>query len=95
MPWIYKITYPNGKIYIGSDMTDNINYWGSPSSSYIRQDFSNDEIIDMTIRRELLFCAEKGKVTRSELIEKEMNYIRYYESNNPLKGYNKNPKFKG
>jgi hypothetical protein len=23
MPVVYKITYPNGKIYIGSDMTDN------------------------------------------------------------------------
>jgi hypothetical protein len=26
---VYKITYPNGKIYIGQDLTDSINYFGS------------------------------------------------------------------
>jgi hypothetical protein len=25
---IYKITYPNGKIYIGQDRTNSINYFG-------------------------------------------------------------------
>jgi hypothetical protein len=29
MKIIYKITYPNGKIYVGSDLTDSINYFGS------------------------------------------------------------------
>jgi hypothetical protein len=24
---IYKITYPNGKIYVGQDVTDSINYF--------------------------------------------------------------------
>ncbi len=31
MKIIYKITYPNGKIYDGSDLTDSINYFGSAS----------------------------------------------------------------
>lgn len=26
---IYKITYPNGKIYIRKDLTDSINHFGS------------------------------------------------------------------
>jgi hypothetical protein len=26
---IYKISYPNGKIYIGKDLTDTIAYFGS------------------------------------------------------------------
>lgn len=30
MKVIYKITYPNGKIYIGQDLTDTIDYFGSP-----------------------------------------------------------------
>lgn len=25
---IYKITYPNGKIYVGQDRTDDIGYFG-------------------------------------------------------------------
>jgi hypothetical protein len=28
MKVIYKITYPNGKIYIGKDLTEGINYYG-------------------------------------------------------------------
>jgi hypothetical protein len=31
MPYVYKITYPNGKIYIGQDRTDSTNYFGSSS----------------------------------------------------------------
>ena len=33
---IYKITYPNGKIYIGSDETNSINYFGSADSKLIK-----------------------------------------------------------
>lgn len=33
MAWkiVYKITWPNGKAYIGSDLTDTISYFGSPT----------------------------------------------------------------
>ena len=29
---VYKITYPNGKIYLGSDLTGTLTYFGSPSA---------------------------------------------------------------
>jgi hypothetical protein len=32
MKVIYKIMYPNGKIYVGKDLTDSINYFGSADS---------------------------------------------------------------
>jgi hypothetical protein len=35
MKVIYMITYPNGKIYIGKDLTDSINYFGSANSKLI------------------------------------------------------------
>lgn len=35
MKVIYKITYSNGKIYIGKDLTDSINYFGSAKSKLI------------------------------------------------------------
>jgi hypothetical protein len=38
MKVIYKITYPNGKIYIGQDLTDSINYFGSANHSHIAKD---------------------------------------------------------
>jgi len=37
---IYKITYPNGKIYVGKDLTDSINYFGSADSATIGRDFT-------------------------------------------------------
>ncbi len=33
MKVIYKITYPNGKICIGKDLTGTIDYLGSPDST--------------------------------------------------------------
>ena len=40
---IYKITYPNGKIYVGQDVTDCINYFGSASSALIAADFTREQ----------------------------------------------------
>ena len=34
---IYKITYPNGKIYVGMDLTDTIDYLGSGDRSLIER----------------------------------------------------------
>ena len=37
---VYKITYPNGKIYIGKDLTGTVNYFGSVDSRLIQRDFA-------------------------------------------------------
>jgi hypothetical protein len=36
---IYKVTWPNGKTYVGSDLTDSISYFGSPDERLIKADF--------------------------------------------------------
>jgi hypothetical protein len=41
---VYKITYPNGKIYIGKDLTGSINYFGSADSTLISLDFPADPV---------------------------------------------------
>jgi len=51
---IYKITYPNAKIYIGKDLTNSINYFGSANSEIIAKDFSIEERQSFTIKRETL-----------------------------------------
>ena len=51
MKVICKITYTNGKIYIGKDLTDSINYFGSASSKLIAKDFTREERRDFTIRK--------------------------------------------
>jgi len=88
---IYKITYPNGKIYIGKDLTDTITYFGSVNSGLVEKDFTRKERQDFTIRKEILFESEEEK----EINEKESKYILKYQSNNPAIGYNQWPKFKG
>lgn len=36
---VYKITYPNGKIYVGQDITNSATYFGSPNSKIVAADF--------------------------------------------------------
>ena len=58
MKVIYKITYPNGKIYIGQDLTDSINYFGSASSKLIEQDFTLEQRQKIMIQKEILWESE-------------------------------------
>jgi len=87
---IYKITYPNGKIYVGRDETDSITYFGSPSNSLIEKDFERDQKMDFTIRKEIIW--ESENTTQSELNQKEIEFIKLLKSNNPKIGYNQIPK---
>lgn len=89
---IYKITYPNGKIYVGQDITDDINYFGSADSNLIDQDFSRDQKRDFSIRKEILWESETA--AQQEVNQKEKEFILKFESNDPKKGYNKRPKIK-
>jgi hypothetical protein len=93
MGWkvIFRITYPNGKIYIGMDLTDTINYLGSGDSDLIAADFTREERSDLTIRKEIL--GESETATDSEVREREVEFIRQYRSNDPAIGYDRWPKF--
>lgn len=90
MKWIYKVTYQNGKIYIGKDLTGNFAYFGSPDPIIIRKDFSDEAIMDFTIRREILWSAKKA--SDSEVNKMEILFIKQLDSNNPEIGYNRWPK---
>ena len=90
---IYRITYPNGKIYIGQDRTNSINYFGSASSELIAKDFTWEQRQSFTITRDILWESETA--TRSEVTKKEIAMIRHHESNHPDKGYNLTPPFRG
>jgi hypothetical protein len=92
MKVIYKNTYPNGKIYIGQDLTDSINYFGSASHALIAADFTREQRKDFTIRREILWESETA--TNSEVSLKEIEYIRAFRSNDPAIGYNRRPPFR-
>ncbi len=83
---IYKITYPNGKIYIGKDLTNSINYFGSASDKLIEKDFSREERRSFTITKEIIW--ESAVATAKEVNAKEVEYIKFYKSNDYNIGYN-------
>jgi len=90
---VYKITYPNGKIYVGQDRTDNINYFGSADIDLISKDFTRDQRRRFTVTREILWESENA--TRADVTQKEVQIIKSLKSNDPSIGYNQWPKFKG
>ena len=92
MKVVYKITYPNGKIYIGKDLTDTINYFGSADSKLIEKDFTREQRRDFSIRKEILWESETA--TDKETNQKEIEYINLFKSNNTTIGYNQWPKLK-
>ena len=94
MRQVYKVTYPTGKIYIGKDLYGSYRYFGSPDPEIVNKDFETlpeAERRKYSVTKEILweseFCSEK------ELAQKEVKFIREFDSNNPAVGYNRWPKY--
>lgn len=92
MKVVYKITYPNGKIYVGMDLTGTLTYFGSANNQLVEKDFTPAEKRDFTIRKEILWESETA--TDQEVRKKEIEYIRVLRSNHPEIGYNRWPQYK-
>lgn len=92
---VYKVTYPNGKIYVGVDFIGtSVSYFGSPSQKAkdaIAADHA-DCRHDMTVRKEILWECETA--TDAEARAKETELIVALGANNPKTGYNRTPRFK-
>lgn len=86
---IYKVIYPNGKIYVGKDLTNDINYFGSPDSARISRDFTWEERQCFTVTREILWASTDA--TDSEVSRIELRFIRDLKANDPTIGYNRWP----
>lgn len=85
---IYKLTFPNGKIYVGMDIGGrghSIRYFGSWDNATVANDFTKEQLADFSLRKEILF----ESMDKEEVRRKESEFIRQYESNNPLIGYNR------
>jgi len=89
---IYKITYPNGKIYVGQDRTDTIDYFGSPDSALIAQDFTREQRRRFTVIKEILW--ESATASREEVTQREIEFILALRANDPAIGYNRFPTFR-
>jgi hypothetical protein len=93
--YVYKIIYPNGKIYVGVDYgktatIDICTYFGSPRSQKYRIKQDHSEILTktgkLTITKEIL--KEMNFLTLREILEEERLFINALDSQNPLIGYN-------
>lgn len=91
---IYKITYPNGKIYVGMDLTGTTLYFGSPSAGeQIAADHEADRLkFTFELRKEILWESETA--TDSEVRAKEVELIVATRANDPSVGYNRTPRFR-
>ena len=90
---IYKVTYPNGKIYVGMDVTGTVFYFGSPSrraKKLMAADHAEYRG-NVSVRKEILWESETApdKVVG----EMERHYIRETGANNPDIGYNLWPRW--
>lgn len=92
MKQVYKITYPNGKIYVGKDLTGSINYFGSANNDLIEQDFKRGKRKKFIIKKQILWESTTAKNT--EVSKKEIEFIKLLKSNDPEIGYNRWPKHK-
>lgn len=93
MKIVYKVTWPNGKIYVGSDLTDTISYFGTPSRIALENDFPSREARRlMTVTREILWESETATDAEVRRIERE--FIVALGANDPDIGYNLSPRHK-
>ncbi|PVZ85082.1 hypothetical protein C9426_20500 [Serratia sp. S1B] len=84
---VYKLTFPNGKIYIGKDVGKgghSLRYFGSWNNSLVENDFTKQQLSDFSLRKEIIFESDD----KSAVDKKETEFIRLLKSNHPEIGYN-------
>ena len=84
---IYKITFPNGKIYVGKDIGGSghsLRYFGSWNNALVAQDLTKEQLSDFTLRKEILFESND----KNEVSKKEGEFILALRSNEAAIGYN-------
>jgi hypothetical protein len=91
---IYKITFPNGKIYVGKDIGEpghSLRYFGSWHDETVEADFTVDELRNFTLRKEILF----ESTDKAIISAKEGEFIRSLNANDPAIGYNRSHRTRG
>jgi hypothetical protein len=88
MKAIYKVTYPNCKIYIGKAIAGEVTF-ANDDIKIIEQDFTKDELRDFTIRKEILW--ESDSASDEEVRSKEIEFITAFKSHDPAIVYNRWP----
>jgi hypothetical protein len=70
---VYKITYPNGMMYVGMDLTGSVTYFGSPSAKERIAADLGEHVHDFTARKQILW--ESDTATDAEARAMEIRLI--------------------
>jgi hypothetical protein len=84
---VYKITFPNEKIYVGKDIGGEghcLNYFGSWNVKLVAADLTDEQQRNFMIRKEILFESE----SKEEVSKMESRLIVELRANIPAIGYN-------
>lgn len=85
---VYKLTFPNGKIYIGKDIGGaghSLRYFGSWDNNEVSKDFTKEQLANFYLRKEIIF----ESTSKEEVSKKEIEMILDYKLNDPSIGYNR------
>lgn len=88
MFYIYKLTSPNGKVYIGQTKQDKLYKRWNYGSGYVQNKTLYSDILYFgwkNFKHEVLEEIE----TKEEAYQREREYVLAYRSNEPEYGYNK------
>ena len=85
---IYKITYPNGKIYVGMDLTGTLVYFGTPNPALIVADFTHAQRQDFTIRKQILW---EGDAPDAEVRQRRLTSFASFGRTIPWSGTTDGP----
>ena len=68
----YKITYPNGKIYVGMDLTGSLLYVGTPSARQQIADDLDAHRFDLTLRKQIHWESETATDAEVRVMEAKL-----------------------
>lgn len=84
---VYKVTFPNGKIYVGKDIGGaghSLRYFGSWNDALVAADLTEQQQRNLTLRKEIIFESS----SKVEVSVMEGKLIVELRSNDPAVGYN-------
>jgi hypothetical protein len=98
IPWgcVFKITFPNGKIYVGSDTArtarlDFFKYFGSPLKAKTEMLCELGEYLDgehaYVLKKEILHSEKDVRV--GDVLRIEQEFISSHHAKDPEVGYNR------
>lgn len=98
IPWgcVFKIIFPNGKIYVGSDTAstarlDFFKYFGTPQKAKNEMLSEMEEYLagikEYVVKKEILYSQENVRV--GDILQIEQKFIKSLNAKDPSIGYNR------